>query len=93
MNRNLDSTAALLGIKPRALRKRLRELGILTQTGDLASQHRDKGHLYSDPRSRWNKAIHTYTHYSVVMVTEQGVAWLAKQVGITISMHSKDGAA
>ena len=42
MNRTLDSTAALLGLKPRAFRSRLRELGILTQNGELASKHRDQ---------------------------------------------------
>ena len=93
MNRNLDATAAVLGIKPRALRQKLRELGILTQTGDLAARHRDQGHLFADPRSRWNQAIRTYTHYSVVMVTESGVPWLAKQLGIIITTQHKDGAA
>ncbi len=93
MNRNLDSTAAVLGLGSRALRQRLRELGILTQTGDLASKHVGQGYLFADPRSRWNQAIHTYTHYSVVMVTERGVAWLVKQLGISISTQGKDGTA
>ncbi|RMO12223.1 hypothetical protein ALQ47_00241 [Pseudomonas cichorii] len=92
MNRNLDATAAVLGIKPRALRKRLRELGILTHTGDLASKYRDQGYLYSDPRSRYNEAIRAYSHYAVVMVKEAGIPWLAKQLGITIN-EKKDTAA
>ncbi|MCQ9422699.1 phage antirepressor KilAC domain-containing protein [Pseudomonas sp. LJDD11] len=93
MNRNLDATAAVLGIKPRTLRQELRKRGILTQTGDLAARHVGQGNLFADPRSRWNPAIRTYTHYSVVMVTEAGVSWVAKQLGITITDKSKDGAA
>ncbi len=93
MNRTLDATAAVLGLKPRSFRKRLRELGILTQSSDLASKHRDRGYLYADARSRWNPSIHTFSHYSVVMVTEKGVAWLAKQLGVEVTQHTKDDAA
>lgn len=93
MNRTLDQTAALLGLKPRALRARLRELRILTAGGDLASQHRDKGYLYSDPRSHWNPSIQQYRHYAVVMVKEPGVAWLAKQLDIPLTRQGKDSAA
>ena len=49
MNRTLDQTAAVLGLKPRAFRTRLRELRILANEGDLASHHRDRGYLFSDP--------------------------------------------
>lgn len=91
MNRTLDQAAAVLGIKPRALRKQLRELGVLNQLGELACKHRDKGQLYMDPRSRWNPAIRTYSHYAVVMATEQGIGWLAQQLGITVT--NKDQAA
>lgn len=91
MNRTLDQTAALLGLKPRAFRTRLRELGVLTSTGDLTSAHRDRGHLFSDPRSRWNPTLRNYTHYAVVMVKESGVEWIAKKLNITIT--KKDAAA
>ncbi|WP_421527288.1 hypothetical protein [Pseudomonas brenneri] len=91
MNRTLDQTAALLGLKPRAFRTRLRALGVLTSTGDLASAHRDRGHLFSDPRSRWNPTLRNYTHYAVVMVKESGVEWIAKKLNITIT--KKDAAA
>lgn len=91
MNRTLDQTSALLGLKPRAFRTRLRELGVLTSTGDLASMHRDRGHLFSDPRSRWNPTLRNYTHYAVVMVKESGVEWIAKKLNITIT--NKDAAA
>lgn len=93
MNRTLDETAAVLGLKPRKFRERLRELRVLTQSGDLASQHRDRGYLFSDPRSRWNDNIKACSHYAVVMVTERGVDWLAKQLGIGIKTQNKDAAA
>lgn len=91
MNRTLNETAAVLGLKPRAFRSRLRELGILNSSGDLASQHRDRGQLYSDPRSTLIPSLNKYRHYSVVMVKEDGVDWLAKKLGITIT--KKDAAA
>lgn len=91
MNRTLDETAAVLGLKPRAFRTKLRELGILTSNGDLASKHRDSGHLFSDPRSTWVPAINQYRHYAVVMVKETGVEWVAKKLNITIT--HKDAAA
>lgn len=93
MNRTLDETAAILGLKPRAFRNRLRELRILTEGGDLASQHRERGYLFSDPRSHWNPKIQQYRHYAVVLVKEQGVDWLAKQLNITINRQQKDSAA
>jgi hypothetical protein len=91
MNRTLDQTAALLGLKPRAFRTRLRELGVLTSSGDLASAHRERGHLFSDPRSRWNPTLRKYTHYSVVLFKEAGVEWIAQKLDITIT--KKDASA
>ncbi len=91
MNRTLDATATILGIKPRTFRAKLREIGVLTQAGELAPKHRDQGYLYVDSRSRWNKNIHAYSHYAVVMVKETGVTWLADQLGITTT--KKDAAA
>jgi hypothetical protein len=84
MNRTLDQTAALFGIKSRAFRKALRELRILTSSGDLASHHRSSGHLFSDPRSV-QLGPNRLKHYAVVMVTENGVQWLAKKLGIAIT--------
>jgi hypothetical protein len=91
MNRTLDETAAVLGLKPRAFRTSLRELGILTTSGDLATKHRDRGYLFSDPRSTWVPAISQYRHYAVVMVKEAGIEWVAKKLNITIT--HKDAAA
>jgi phage antirepressor YoqD-like protein len=85
VNRTLDQTATVLGLKPRAFRTRLRELRILTNDGDLASHHRDRGYLFSDPRSAQIGNTTRYKHYAVVMVTEAGVQWLAKKLGITIT--------
>ncbi len=91
MNRDLKQAAAVLGIGPRKLRRRLREIGVIDHEGTLAPAYRDKGHLYIDTRSRWNPAIKSYTHYGVVMATEAGIAWLADQLEITVT--KKDAAA
>lgn len=91
MNRTLTQAAAVLGLKPTALRQQLRDLGVLTQMGELACKYRDKGHLYIDTRSRWNQSIGKHSHYAVVMATEQGMAWLAQQLGINVT--NKDAAA
>ena len=91
MNRTLDQTATVLGLKPRAFRTKLRELHILTKDGDLASHHRDRGYLLSVPRSVQIENTNRYRQYAVVMVKEEGVEWLAKKLGITIT--NKDAAA
>jgi hypothetical protein len=91
MNRTLTKAAAVLGLKPTALRQKLRDLGVLTQMGELACKCRDTGYLYVDTRSRWNPSIGKYSHYGVVMVTEQGMGWLAQQLGINVTQ--KDAAA
>ncbi|WP_312224313.1 phage antirepressor KilAC domain-containing protein [Stutzerimonas nitrititolerans] len=85
MNRDLTQAAAVLGLGPRKLRRQLRTLGILDHEGKLASAYRDKGHLYVDTRQRWNASISSWTSYGVVMSTERGIEWLAKQLGITIT--------
>ncbi len=85
MHRNLDDTAAVLGIGPRKLRRRLRELGILNHAGELICTHRERGYLFVDTRSRWNRSINGWSHYGVVMTTESGVAWLAEQLGIPVT--------
>ncbi len=85
MNRTLAQAAAVLGIGPRKLRARLREMGLLNHAGELISTERGKGRLYVDTRSRWNRSIGTWSHYGVVMVTEAGVGWLAEQLGIPVT--------
>ena len=91
MNRTLTKAAAVLGVKPTALRQKLRALGVLTQPGELACKYRDKGQLYIDTRCHWKPSIGKYSHYGVVMVTEQGMGWLAQQLGINVTQ--KDAAA
>lgn len=91
MNRTLDQAAAVLGIGPRKLRARMRELGLLNHAGELISSKRGQGRLFVDTRSRWSPAINSYTHYGVVMATEAGVAWLAEQLSINVT--KKDAAA
>jgi len=85
MNRDLKATAQILGLRDRELRARLRELRLLTNAGELLIGPRTEGRLFVDPRSRWNKRFQTYSHYGVVMTTEAGVAWLAEQLGITVT--------
>lgn len=89
MNRDLSAASAVLGIGPRKLRHRLRELGILDHEGKLTAAHRDRGYLFIDTRSRWNPAINSWTHYGVVMTTERGIAWLAKQLGIDVTQKGQ----
>lgn len=91
MNRTLDQTAALLGLKARTFRSNLRDLRILMRNGDLSSHHRDGGYLFSDPRSVQIGNTRRLKHYAVVMVTEAGVQWLAKKLEIVIT--DKDAAA
>lgn len=91
MNRDLDQAAAVLGIGPRKLRRRLREMGVIDHEGKLASAYRDQGNLYVDTRQRWNPSIGNWTSYGVIMSTERGIEWLAGQLGITITR--KDAAA
>ena len=91
MNRTLDQTALLLGMKPRAFRTKLRELGVLTDNGDLASAHLERGYLFSETRSRWNTSIGKHTCYAVVMVKDAGIEWIAKTLGID-SSSKKDAA-
>lgn len=86
MNRNLTQAAAVLGIKPRALRMQLRERGIITAAGTLAAPYVGQGNLYMDPRSRWNRTLNTYSHYAVLMATERGISWLAALLGITVTV-------
>lgn len=85
MNRTLEQAAAVLGIGPRKLRTQLRAIGILNPAGELACRYRDKGHLFTDTRSRWNPSINSYVHYGVVMTTERGLAWLAGKLNIQIT--------
>lgn len=84
MHRDINQAAAILGLKPTHLRKKLREIGVLTQIGELQCRHREGKNFFVQPRSRWNPSIQTYSHYAVVMVTEDGIAWIAKQLAIQI---------
>ncbi len=86
MNRTLDQAAAVLGLKPRGMRRQLRELGVILADGTLASQYHGQGNLYMDPRKRWNPSIGAYSHYAVLMATERGIDWLAQQLDVTITV-------
>lgn len=93
MHRDINQTAAVLGLKPRFLRQKLRELGVINQMGELRCTHRQGKNFFVDTRSRWNKSINTYSHYGVVMVTESGINWIAQKLTISIrKMPSKNAA-
>lgn len=86
MNRTLDQAATVLGLKPRALRRELRERGVIAADGTLAARYVGQGNLYMDPRARWNPRLGTYSHYAVLMATERGIGWLAQLLGITVTI-------
>ncbi len=93
MNRTVDETAAVLGYGPRKLFAKLRELKVIDHQRELISSPRHEGRFYTDTRSRWDPRINGYTHYGVVMITEAGVAWLAKELGIPVTCTQPRGTA
>lgn len=84
MHRDINQAAALLSLKPHHLRKKLRDIGVLTQIGELHCRHRQGTNFFVQTRSRWNPSIQSYSHYGVVMITENGIAWVAQQMAIQI---------
>lgn len=84
MHRDINQAAALLGLKSNHLRKKMRDIGVLTQIGELHCKHREGKNFFVQPRSRWNTSIQSYSHYGVVMITENGIAWIAQQLAIQI---------
>ncbi|WP_137822148.1 hypothetical protein [Pseudomonas sp. D(2018)] len=94
MNRTIREAAQVLGVRERDLRNHLRDSKALNRDGSLAAKHIGGGNLFMDPRSRWVEATKSYQHYAVLMVTEAGIAWLAKRLGIEITItKDKDAAA
>jgi phage antirepressor YoqD-like protein len=91
MNRDLNQAAAVLGLRPRKLREQLRERGVIDHQGELASRYRGQGHLYVETRATHVKGLGRVKHYGVVMVTEQGIAWLAAQLAVAVT--NKDAVA
>lgn len=92
MNRTLDEAAALLGLRPRAFREQLKALKVLNRDGTLGARYVGTGKLYSQLRSFQDRQQRP-RHYAVVMVTEEGIAHLAKRLGIEIKAQHKDAAA
>lgn len=94
MNRTIREAAQVLGVRERALRDHLRATNSLNKDGTLAAKHVGGGNLFMDPRSRWNPKLQKHTHYAVLMVTESGIAWLAKRLGVTVTVtKTKEDAA
>lgn len=94
MNRTVKEAAQVLGITEAALRKHLRDSNALNRDGTLAAKHHNGGKLFMDPRVTTIKRLGRAKHYAVLMVTEAGIDWLAKQLGIVITqVPSKESAA
>lgn len=94
MNRTLNQTAQVLGVRETALRAWLREKGHLNKDGSLAAKHVGAGKLFMEPRVTRPKKLGYRKHYAVLMVTEGGIDWLAKQMRIEIKeVPQKDNAA
>ena len=94
MNRTLPQAAQVLGIRENALRAWLRDNGHLNKDGSLAARHIGGGHLYMEPRVTQPKHLGHRKHYAVLKVTERGIDWLAKEMGIEITeIPQKDTAA
>ena len=84
MHRDISQAAAVLGLKPMHLRKKLRELGVINEYNELANKHRGGPHFFIQTRQRWNNSINDYSYYGVIMVTEKGIGWIAGQLAIQI---------
>lgn len=94
MNRSLKEAAHVLGITENALRAFLREKNHLNKDGTLAARHVGGGNLFMDARATQPKHLGFRKHYAVLKVTERGIDWLAKQMGIAITeIPQKDTAA
>lgn len=94
MNRTLNQAAQVLGIRENALRAWLRAQGHLNKDGTLAARHIGGGNLFMEPRVTQPKHLGHRKHYAVLKVTERGIDWLAKQMGIAIKeIPQKDTAA
>lgn len=93
MHRDINQTAAVLGLNPHYLRKKLREIGVLTETGDLQSKHHGGKNFFLQPSRRWNTSLMEYLHYDAIMITGQGVSWIARQLAINARMKSSKNVA
>lgn len=94
MNHTVKEAAKALGLNENTLRAWLREKGHLNKDGSLAAKHINAGNLFMEPRATQPKQLGFRKHYAVLKVTEQGIDWLAKQMGIEIKeAPQKDTAA
>jgi predicted ArsR family transcriptional regulator len=94
MNRTIREAAQVLGISEASLREHLRSRNAINRDGTLAAKHIGGGKLFMDPRVTTPKKFGRPKHYAVLMVTEQGIDWLATQLGVAITnVPSKDSAA
>lgn len=85
MNRTVKEAAQVLGIAESQLRAHLRSINALNRDGTLAARHIGGGKLFMDPRVTIIKRSNIRKHYAVLMITEDGIDWLASQLGINIT--------
>ena len=94
MNRTVKQAAQVLGMRESILRAWLRSSGTLNCDGSLAARHIGGGNLFMEPRVTQPKHLGHRKHYAVLKVTERGIDWLAKKMGIEITeIPQKDTAA
>ncbi len=84
MNRDLTTAAATLGVGPRRLRQKLRDMGVITKSGDLACAYRSGPRFVVETRQRWNDTLSQWVHYPIILVTEPGIEWLASTLGTPV---------
>lgn len=89
MNRTVKEAAQVLGIRENALRAWLRTAGVLNKAGALAARHHGRGNFYMDARSCQPARLGHRKHYAVLKVTEKGIDWVAKHMGIQITDTTK----
>lgn len=94
MNRTVKEAAQVLGIRESELRAFLRHSGALNNDGTLAARHVGGGNLFMGPRVAQPRNLGgRRRHYAVLKVTEQGIDWLAKKLGIHITEMPQQGTA
>lgn len=81
-DRDLGQVASLFGLRKLTLMQKLRAEKILIETNEIAAKYRERGLLYADARQYWHEGIQGWKHYSIVMVTEAGVSFIAGLLGI-----------
>jgi phage antirepressor YoqD-like protein len=81
MSMSLKFAAARLGLGHRILMQRMRAKGLLTEHNLPAHPDRDKAFLVTR-ENRYHHPDHGLQYPRTTRVTQQGIPWLAQQLGI-----------